>query len=89
MMPEERVDPIPETFGSLEEAGEFWDTHDAMDYPDAFTTVDEVTSELRHRYYEVEIEMSVAQALREKARERGVPVRDLATDLLRQQLATA
>ena len=31
MMPEKHVDPIPETFGSLEEAGEFWDTHDTLD----------------------------------------------------------
>jgi hypothetical protein len=25
-------DPLPEEFGSLEEAGEFWDTHDSTDY---------------------------------------------------------
>jgi hypothetical protein len=25
-------DPLPKEFGSLEEAGEFWDTHDSTDY---------------------------------------------------------
>ncbi len=86
-MPEKHVDPIPETFDSLEEAGEFWDTHDTMDYPDAFITVENVTTELRHRYFGVDIEMSVAQALRDKAGERGVTVSELATEMLRQQLA--
>ena len=27
-------DPLPESFASLEEAGEFWDTHDSADYED-------------------------------------------------------
>lgn len=87
-MSEKPVDPIPKNFSSLEEAGEFWDTHDTMDYPEAFRTV-EATTELKNRYYEVEIEMSVAQALRDKARQRGVTARDLATEMLREQLAAA
>ena len=87
-MNEKQIDPIPENFSSLEEAGEFWDTHDTMDYPDAFQTV-EATAELRNRYYEVEIDMTVAQALRDKARQRGITTSDLATELLRQQLAAA
>ena len=87
-MTEKHIDPIPETFNSLEEAGEFWDTHDTMDYPDAFQTV-EVTTERRNRYYEVEIDMTVAQALRDKARQQGVSANDLATKFIRQQLAVA
>jgi len=87
-MTEKHIDPIPDTFSSLEEAGEFWDTHDTMDYPDAFQTV-EVTAERRNRYYEVEIDMTVAQALRDKARQQGVSANDLATKFIRQQLAVA
>ncbi len=87
-MTEKHIDPIPETFSSLEEAGEFWDTHDTMDYPDAFQTV-EVTTERRNRYFEVEIDMTVAQALRDKARQQGVSANDLATKFIRQQLAVA
>ncbi len=33
--------------------------------------------------------MTVAQALRDKARQRGVSTSDLATEILRQQLAAA
>lgn len=83
-----RVDPIPEEFASYEEAAEFWDTHDTMDYPDAFRTVD-VVAEFKRRYYEVEIEDDVAQALRARAQRKGVPVRRIASDMLRQQLSIA
>jgi hypothetical protein len=27
-----KIDPLPDHFNSLEEAGEFWDTHDTTDY---------------------------------------------------------
>jgi len=88
MNKQERVEPIPEEFSSYEEAAEFWDTHDTTDYPDAFQTVD-VETTFRSRYYEIEIEADVAEALQAQAQQKGVTVSDLASDLLRQQLATA
>jgi hypothetical protein len=81
------VDPIPEEFDSYEEAAEFWDTHDTTDYPDAFRTV-EVESEFRGRYYEVELEEEVIRKLRAQARQKGVTVSRLASDLLREQLVS-
>jgi len=87
-MSKNNIDPIPEKFDSLEEAGEFWDMHDTTDYPDAFETV-EMKATRRHRYFEVEIDMSVAQALRDKAREQGVSASDLATEMIRRQLKAA
>ena len=81
------VDPIPEEFDSYEEAAEFWDTHDTTDYPGAFRTV-EVESELRSRHYEVELEEEVIKELRAQARQRGVSVSQLASDLLREQLVS-
>jgi hypothetical protein len=68
-MPEKQIDPIPETFSSLTEAGEF-------------TAVENVITGLRNRYREVETQMSIAQALRDEPRQRGVPVRDLAAEML-------
>ena len=82
------VEPIPEEFDSYEEVAEFWDTHDTTDYLDAFQTVD-VETAFRGRYYEIEIEADVAEVLQAQARQKGVTVRNLASDLLRQQLATA
>jgi predicted phosphatase len=88
MNKQKRVEPIPEEFASYEEAAEFWDTHDTTDYPDAFRTVD-VETIFRGRYYEIEIEADVAEVLQAHARQKGVTVSNLASDLLRQQLATA
>jgi len=82
------VEPILEEFDSYEEAAEFWDTHDTTDYPDAFQTVD-VETTFRGRYYEIEIEADLAEVLQAHARQKGVTVSNLASELLRQQLATA
>ena len=79
------VEPTPEQFDSYEEAAEFWDTHDTTDYLDEFRTVG-LKSELRARHFEVEIAEDVVKALADKAKEEGVSVSHLASDLLRQQL---
>ena len=81
------IDPIPEEFDSDEEAAEFWNTHDTTDYPDAFRTI-EVESEFRSRHYEVELEEEVIKKLRAQARQKGVTVSRLASDLLREQLVS-
>ena len=81
------VDPIPEEFDSYEEAAEFWETHDTTDYPDAFHTV-EMESEFRGRRYEVELEEEVIKKLRAQARQQGVTVSQLASDMLRENLVS-
>jgi predicted phosphatase len=88
MARKKQVDPIPEEFGSYEEAAEFWDTHDTTDYPDAFRTVN-VSTEFRSRHYEIELEPDVASELRSRARQRGVRPGSLASDLLRKQLGSS
>ena len=60
-----QVEPIPEEFGSYEEAAEFWDTHDTNDYPEGFETV-AVESELRRRRYEIEIDEDLMKVLSEQ-----------------------
>lgn len=87
-MDKKQVDPTPEHFDSYEEAAEFWDTHDTTDYLDEFHTI-EVTATLHVRHFEVEIEEDVAQALQDKAKQHGVSIGHLASDLLRQQLQVA
>jgi len=82
-----QIDPIPDEFSSYEEAAEFWDTHDTTDYPDAFRNV-EVTSELRQRHYEVEIDSDVMKKLRARAKGKKVSLGNLASNLLRQQLSS-
>jgi hypothetical protein len=87
-MDKKHIDPTPEHFDTYEEAAEFWDTHDTTDYLDEFRTVP-YTSELRARHFEVEIEEDVLKALQDKAQRQGVPIDQLASDLLRQQLKEA
>lgn len=85
-MRKKEIDPIPESFDSLEEAGEFWDEHDTSDYPN-MTQAIVASTQLRKRYYEVEVDMELGKALRNKARKRGMTPGDLASEVLRQQLA--
>lgn len=80
------VAPIPEEFSSYEEAAEFWDSHDTTDYLADSRPV-KVTSELRKRHFEIEIEPAVAIVLRKEARRRGVTPSRLASELLRQRLS--
>ncbi|MFQ5863995.1 MAG: CopG family antitoxin [bacterium] len=84
---DKRIEPIPNEFSSPEEAAEFWDTHDTIDYPDAFQDV-KVQAELRKRHYEVEVDEDVMKALRKQAQKLGVSTSRLANDLLRRQIST-
>ncbi|OLE55803.1 MAG: hypothetical protein AUG51_01440 [Acidobacteria bacterium 13_1_20CM_3_53_8] len=83
-----QVEPIPEEFGSYEEAAEFWDTHDTSDYPESFETV-AVESELRRRRYEVEIDEDLMKVLTARAQERGIAVSQLVSELLREKIRPA
>ena len=82
------IEPIPEEFGSYEEAAEFWETHDTTDYPESFETVS-VESELRHRRYEIEIDEDLMKVLSEQAQKRGVAVSQLVSELLREKIRPA
>ena len=83
-----QVDPIPDEFASYEEAAEFWDTHDTADYPEEFVTV-HIETELRQRHYEVELDEDVVITLRRLATKKGIAVRELASELLRDRLLAA
>ena len=88
MRKKKAIEPIPEEFASSEDAAGFWDTHDTSHYPSTFRTV-KVVSKLRHRHYEIPIAPDVVQALRVRARKRGVSVGRLANDLLRRKLTSS
>jgi hypothetical protein len=83
-----RIDSLPDRFSTYEEAAEFWDTHDTSDYPDDFETVP-VTSELRRRRYEVEIDEDLMNVLAELAQQRGVAISELVSVMLREQIHPA
>ena len=83
-----QIDPIPEEFASYEEAAEFWDTHDTTDYPENFEKV-AIEPNFKRRRFEIEIDEDLMVALSEKARERGVAVSELLSELLKDKLRPA
>ena len=80
------IDPIPENFSGYEEAAEFWDSHDTTDYLDHLQPIEVVESELRYRHYEIEVDEDLIPVLEKQAQKRGVPLKTLASELLRKQL---
>lgn len=82
------IDLLPEEFASYEEAAEFWDTHDTTEYADEFETV-EAEINLKRRRYEVEIDADLMPMLTEQAQKRGVTVKNVVSDMLREKLRPA
>jgi hypothetical protein len=85
---QKQIDPLPEEFSTYDGAAEFWDIHDTTDYPDSFETV-AVQSELKRRRYEIEIDEELMKVLAALAHERGVPVSDLVSGMLREKIRPA
>lgn len=80
-------DPLPESFASAEEAGEFWDTHSTMDYADLEPTND--TIKIKKRVFEVVVEADIFQRLQQEAKAKHQPIPKIVDRLLRETLATA
>ena len=71
-----RRDPLPEEFGSLEKAGEFWDTHSGADYEDYMKEV-HFEVELKRSAHDVRVTDDVLREVRKIARQRGVATETL------------
>lgn len=72
-------------FSSYEEAAEFWENHDTADFLNEFETVEAEVS-LKRRRYEVEIDADLMPQLTQQANKRGVAVKILVSELLREKL---
>ena len=79
------IDPLPDSFDSEEAAGEFWDTHSAMDYEKYFEPCDD-RIEIKERVFEVEIAEDVYEKLREQATSLHQPVPKVVDEILRKEL---
>lgn len=65
-------DPLPEHFGSIEEAAEFWDTHDGADYEEYMKDV-ECSIDIKRRTYLVSLDGDLYRKVQAIAQEKGVP----------------
>ena len=83
---DKQVDPLPNEFRSEEEAAEFWDTHSITDYEEFLEPVG-LEVDLKRRHFEVEVDEESFLALRDSARKLQKPVKQLASEILKEKLA--
>lgn len=69
-------DPLPEHFDSLEEAAEFWDTHDSADYEEYMKDV-ECEFDIKRRTYLVSLDGRLYRKVQAIAQKEGVPAETL------------
>jgi hypothetical protein len=81
------VDALPNDFSSEDEAAEFWDTHSISDYEEFLEPVD-VQVDIKRRHFEIEVDEESFMALRDSAKRQHKPVTQLASEILKQKLAT-
>lgn len=72
-------------FGTYEEAGEWFDTHDMCDYEDQVEPVN-FHFDLRRNRDWIELERGIAKNVRELARQQKIPTRKLVNELLKERL---
>ncbi|MDE2060658.1 MAG: hypothetical protein KGL31_11460 [candidate division NC10 bacterium] len=81
------VDPLPDEFRSEEEAAEFWNTHSITDYEEFLEPVD-LEVDLKRRHFEIEVDEESFLVLRDRAKKLQKPAKELASEILKQKLAT-
>lgn len=69
-------DPIPEHFRSVEEAAEFWDSHDLADYWD-LTREAHFEVDIQRRVFLAALEPQLAKKLTDFARRQGISTETL------------
>lgn len=79
-------DPIPDHFASIEEASDFWDTHDAGEYEQYLRPVDVILEVDEQLPQAVLLEHSLSEALKRIARGKGVSLETLVNLWLEQRL---
>jgi len=85
---DKKIDPLPDEFESEEEVAEFWESHCLTDYEE-FLEPGDLEIALKRRHFEIEVDEESFFALRDNARKLGKPVKQLASEILRQNLTTA
>ncbi|NOT55562.1 MAG: hypothetical protein HOP18_13245 [Deltaproteobacteria bacterium] len=85
-MSKSKKEPIPKHFATLEEAGEFWDTHDLGEYWDQTEEV-AMSFHLKRKRHLLAVEPGLARALYEAATARGVSTETMTNLWLHERLA--
>ena len=71
-------------FASEDKAGEFWDTHSTSDYEEYL----DVTIDIKKRHFEIKIDRESFMALNKYAKIVNKPVKNLASNILKEKLTS-
>lgn len=82
------IDPLPDSFASEEEAGEFWDTHSLSDYEEFLEPAD-VVFEINERLFEVRVAEDVFHKLQHEAKSSHQSLPKTVDRILRKELSLA
>ena len=72
----ESRDPLPRHFNSLEEAADFWDSHDSADYDEYFEDVD-AEVDIKRKTYSISIDGALYDKVSAIAKKKHVPLETL------------
>lgn len=81
-------EPIPKEFRTLEEAGEFWDTHSAADYWDEMEDV-KMDVDITGRRFVVLLDDAIYRVARQRAKAKHQSPDEFVNQLLRKELTRA
>jgi hypothetical protein len=81
-------DPLPEHFNTIEEAGEFWDTHSTADYEEYFKEVDS-HFDIKKRTHLISIDGAVYDRIRAIAKKKRIPADKLVSRWIKERLRSA
>lgn len=83
---DKKPDLLPEEFRTLEEAGEFWDSHSSADYEENMTEA-HFNVELKGRAHEVRVTNRIWREMRKIARQQGVATETLVNLWLQEKVS--
>jgi hypothetical protein len=86
MKDDKKIDRLPDTFKTEQEAGAFWDAHSTMDYEEHLEPNDDVI-ELSERVFEVQVAEDVFKKLQQEATTHNQSVPTVVDKILRKELA--
>ncbi len=79
-------DPIPHNFATVEEAAEFWDTHDLTDYEDVWREADFHVNLQKPSPPQVELEPEIAAEFAKRAKAKKMTLESYVNRALREFL---
>ena len=86
MASSKKREPIPKHFKSIEQAADFWDSHDLADYWDLTREV-HFDADIQRRLFLTALEPELAKKLAARARKQGISTETLINVWLTEKLA--